>query len=121
MNKVSLKLYQIIILESSVSKDSSEAIPGYQLRINENQPPFECFYCSEICFDFDLFKIHLIQCESISYDDTNYDKEPAQLTIPKTFNERSNYAINLLRIHLTFLNTRGFTRTIEGDFFSIQI
>lgn len=85
MNNISLKLYQIIV-ESAVSKDSLKGIPGNHLKIDENQPPFECYYCSEVYFDFKVFEIHLSQCDSNNCVITNCDEELVQQTIPKAFN-----------------------------------
>lgn len=81
MNKISLKLYQII-LESAVSKDSLEAISGNELRIDENESPFECYYCSEVYFDFKVFKIHLNQCDKNIID---CDEEPVIKAFTCTF------------------------------------
>lgn len=82
MNEVSSKLYQIIV-ESAVSKDSTGGIPRNQLRINGNQSLFECYFCAEIYFDFEVFKKHLNQCDSNNCDETNCN---IQQTKPKIFN-----------------------------------
>lgn len=100
MNKVSFSLYQII-LESALSKDSLQGIPGNQLVINGNQPLFECYYCAETYFDFELFKIHLSQCDSNSCNKTNCK---VQQTTPKIFTCTFKFC------NKSFKNTSDFSK-----------
>lgn len=73
-----IKIYQIII--QNTFNDSSDEITDDQQGIIENQLPFEYYYCSELYFDNEIFKRHLIQCKTSRCDKANCDKERTSST-----------------------------------------